>query len=439
MFATVMAVGLPVVDSTIANIALPSIARSLHASNNDVIWVVNAYNLAIIVALMPAGAFSEIFGYRAACRLGLVLFTAASLLCAIAPNLPVLCVARALQGLGSAAIMTTTGSLMRLNYGPGRLGSAMGAHSLAVAASSAVGPSIGAAILLVAPWPYLFAINIPLGVVSIIAARSLPQSPRAQHVFDIPAALLASAALGFMAIAADGAMNARWPRTAVAGAIGAGLGWIVVMRSRRSPRPVVPIDLLRIPLFSLSVISSILTFSGLSIGLLTIPFMIQTTWGRTPSVAGALMTAYPACVAVSAYAVGRSANRHPGRSAIVGLVIFVAGLMALAFASPGPLVDLVWRIGLFGLGFGLFQTPNNSLIFSSGPVDRSGAAGSMLALARLTGQTLGAMIFAAMLRSPWSGNWRVVLLVGAGCAVLAIVTTSVRLGAYGSASPSGER
>src|SRR5258705_2774437 len=178
-------------DPAIANIALPAIASDLHVSPADVIWVVNVYQIALVATLLPLGALGEIVGHRRVYLAGLVLFTVASLACACAWSLPSLLTARVLQGLGASGIMSVNTALVRFGY-PARLqGRGFGHNALVVATAFTLGPTIASGILAIGPWSWLFAINIPFGVVAIvIGLKTLPRTPRATHAFDFPGALL---------------------------------------------------------------------------------------------------------------------------------------------------------------------------------------------------------------------------------------------------------
>ena len=172
-------------DTAIANIALPAIGAELHASPADVIWVVNVYQIALVATLLPLAALGEIVDHRRIYLAGLLLFTLASLACACAWSLPTLLAARVMQGLGASGIMSVNTALVRFVY-PGRLeGRGFGYNALVVAAAFTLGPTIASGILAVGPWTWLFAINIPFGVVAmLVGLKTLPRMPRATRAFD---------------------------------------------------------------------------------------------------------------------------------------------------------------------------------------------------------------------------------------------------------------
>jgi DHA2 family multidrug resistance protein-like MFS transporter len=184
-----------VLDGTIANTALPTIARDLGASPAESIWVINAFQLAITASLLPFAALGELRGPTRVYRAGVIVFVAGSLACALARSLPVLIAARAFQGLGASAIMALSPAILRDIFPRAQLGRALGLNAFVVATSSAAGPTLGGLILAFAPWPWLFAINVPLGLINIAMNRALPRRERNRGGLDIPSVI--TSALGF--------------------------------------------------------------------------------------------------------------------------------------------------------------------------------------------------------------------------------------------------
>src|ERR1700680_523472 len=199
-------------DTAIANIALPAISADLHVSPADVVWVVNVYQIALVATLLPLGALGEIVGHQRIYLGGLLLFTVASLGCALAWSLPSLLVARTLQGLGASGIMSGNTALIRFVYPSRMRGRGFGHNALVVATAFTLGPTIASAILAVGPWPWLFAINLPFGLVAnVIGLKTLPHTPRATHDFDFPGALLAASCLGLFILGIGSAAHHARP------------------------------------------------------------------------------------------------------------------------------------------------------------------------------------------------------------------------------------
>ena len=246
-------------DTAIANIALPAIAADLHVSPAEVVWVVNVYQIALVATLLPLGALGEIVGHHRVYLGGLLLFTLASLGCAFAWSLPSLTAARALQGLGASGIMSVNAALVRFVYPTHMLGRGFGHNALVVGTAFTLGPTIASGILSVGTWPWLFAINIPFGVIAIwIGLKTLPQTPRAKHAFDLPSAALTASCLGLFFIGISSAAHQASPILVGLELAGAMLlGWLMTRRHADHPAPMLPIDLFKRPMFALSAATSV--------------------------------------------------------------------------------------------------------------------------------------------------------------------------------------
>jgi MFS transporter, DHA2 family, multidrug resistance protein len=212
-------------------------------------------------------------------------------------------------------------------------------------------------------------------------------------------------------------------------------GLLLVRRQKHVSSPLLPLDLLRIPIFALSICTSIVSFCGQMLAFVAMPFYLESRFGYSAVQMGLLITPWPIAVAIAAPAAGRLAERHPaGLLGGIGLLLFAAGLASLALLPADPSVaNIVWRMALSGLGFGLFQTPNNRTMIAAAPRERSGGASGMLGTARLLGQTMGAALVALLLaRYPERGT-QLSLLVGVGFALAGAILSMLRL------SPSGAR
>jgi len=427
----VLAISMSVLDSSIANVALPSIARDFHASNAASIWVINAYQIAILATLLPLASLGEIVGYRRISQAGLLVFTLASLACAFAPSLPTLSAARVVQGLGAAGIMSVNAALVRFTYPQRLLGRAIGINAFAVAVSAAIGPTIAAAVLAIAHWRWLFGINGPIGLVTfIIALRALPATPTSPRRRNYVGVLLNVATFAFLIGGVQTLAHESKQALAALQLAAAGVfGFALVRHEINRPAPIIPFDLLKIRMFSLSVATSIASFVAQMAGLVALPFEIQQRIGRSAVETGLLMTPWPVAVAIAAPIAGRLADRYPaGILGGLGLLLLAAGLAALAlFPVGGSAADFIWRMALCGLGFGFFQSPNNRTLLLSAPRSRSGAAGGMLATARLLGQSLGAAAVAILFRVYPDTGSNVVLWVAAAVAVGAALISVARL------------
>jgi DHA2 family multidrug resistance protein-like MFS transporter len=384
---------LVVLDSAIANIALPSIAASFHAAPGDTVWVVSSYQLAVLIALLPCGALGESLGPRRVYLGGVALFTLASAACAFSTSLPMLVVSRFVQGFGGGAIMALATMNLRHAVPQTMLGTIIGLNAMTIAIASAAGPGMAGAILAVAHWPWLFAVNIPLGLVVLACGGVLAHTHGVARKLD--AGALAANTMMFVLFFSGADRVARAPLLGGAMIVGAA-GCLVVLlwleRGRKAP--LVPTDLFAAPAFRIAVMASICCFTGQMLSYVALPFYLQHRLGMTPVRAGLYMMPWPAAVAIVAPISGRLANRvKTAWLCAIGGGLLAAGL-ALVGLVPADRYGVTFIIGtvIAGVGFALFQTPNNRILLLSAPKARSGAAGAMQGTARLSGQTFGSIL-----------------------------------------------
>jgi MFS transporter, DHA2 family, multidrug resistance protein len=397
-----VAVCMAVLDGSIANVALPTIAREMHVTPGESIWVINAYQLAVTVSLLPLASLGDVHGHRRIFCWGLLLYTLATVGCALSTTLPQLVAGRVLQGFGGAGIMSVNGALVRFIFPRAQLGRGIGYNVLVVATSSAAGPSVAAGIMAVASWPWLFAIQVPFGVVSLLLSmRFLPRSPLARHSFDVLSAVLNAVTLGLFITGLDGIGHGERVPLVVA-ELGGSLviGTIFIRRQLTLRPPMLPVDLLiQRPIFALSVATAVCTHAAQIVALVVLPFYFQYAGGLSPFEIGLQMTPWPAAVVVVAPIAGRLADRYSaGILGGVGLAVMLAGLvLTLLMPATASWGDVAWRLALCGAGFGMFQSPNNRLLIGSAPPDRAGAGSGMLSTSRLVGQTTGSALVAVVL------------------------------------------
>jgi MFS transporter, DHA2 family, multidrug resistance protein len=418
-------------DTAIANIALPAIAADLHVSPADVVWVVNAYQIALVATLLPLAALGEIVGHNRIYLGGLLLFTLASVACAGAWSLPSLLAARALQGLGASGIMSVNTALVRFVYPERMLGRGFGHNALVVATAFTLGPTIASGILALGSWPWLFAVNIPFGLAAIlIGMKTLPQTPRAAHAFDFPGALLTAGGVGLFVLGIGSAAHKAAPALVVSELVaGVLLGWLLLRRQANHPAPMLPIDLFRRPVFALSAATAICSFAVQGLAFVALPFYLEDILGRSQVETGFLMTPWPLVVGFMAPVAGHLSDRYPaGILGGFGLVLLGLGMVLLALSPANPAIaDIVWRMAVCGCGFGFFQAPNMKALMSSAPAGRSGSASGIVATARLTGQTTGAALAALCFGLAGRDGATVALALGAGFAAIGSVMSFLRL------------
>ncbi len=431
MVCVLLGVVLSGLDSAIANIALPTIARDLAASEASVIWVVNSYQLAVAVALLPAATLGEILGVKRVYGFGLVLFTLASLACALSPTLDTLVAARVVQGLGGACMSGLAPALVRQAYPRRILASGFALVALGVAISAAIGPTIASLVLSVAAWPWLFLVNVPIGILAVpLFFRVAPPGQKQPRRFDLMGAVLSAVSLGLVVVGVD-TLGERVP-TALA-EIAAGLvGFVaLVMQQRASRVPLLPLDLLRLPLFRLSILTSVCSYAAQILAYLSLPFLFQSVMHQSQVATGLLMTPWPLLVAFAAPVAGRMVQRYPAAIlGSIGLAVLGVGMILLALLPTAAADwDIVWRMAICGIGFGFFQTPNNTTLMTAGPANRSGVAGGMVGVARTVGWSLGSALVAVLFALEGTTATPSCLAAGAALAFAGALVSVARLSA----------
>lgn len=309
----------------------------------------------------------------------------------------------------------------------------MGINAMVVAISAAAGPSVASGILSIASWHWLFAINVPLGITALVLGiKHLPkQEERSKRKFDTISAIANAITFGLLIYTLDGfAHHEEMDFLIVQLVVLAVVGTFYVRRQLSQTTPLLPLDLLRIPIFRLSILTSICSFIAQMAAMVSLPFFLQNTLGHSEVMTGLLLTPWPLATLVTAPLAGYLVERiHPGILGSIGMVLFAIGLFSLSSLTVhSSEISIVLRLMLCGAGFGLFQTPNNSTIISSAPTQRSGGASGMLGMARLLGQTFGttlvALLFSFVVHDR---STAVCLMVGSGFAVVAAIVSSLRL------------
>jgi DHA2 family multidrug resistance protein-like MFS transporter len=422
-----------VLDTSIANVALPTLAAELHATASESIWVINAYQLGMVMLLLPLAACSERVGYSRVYLLGMVAFALASMVCVFAPNLLVLALGRGLQGMGAAGIMGMNAGLLRRILPHRMMGKALGANAFVIGTMTAAAPTIASAILALGSWRWLFAVNAPFCAFALAAGVFvLPGNPLERRRFDWPSAGLSAGLFASLVVGADLiSRNDHLPLGLALLGAAVVFATVLVRGAWDQTAPLFPVDLLRIPLFGLSIATSSTSFCAQLIGAVTMPFLFQQGLHRSVLETGLLMTPWPVGTALASGVAGYLADKLPGAVLnSAGLMVMAAGLFLLA-TMPADVDNLgiVWRTAICGAGFGFFQSPNNRTMVLATPRARGGATGGAMATARVTGQSLGAVVVALLFRLlPIGEAGRLCLGFAGALAVAAAAVSSLRLG-----------
>jgi DHA2 family multidrug resistance protein-like MFS transporter len=391
---------LVVIDGAIPTVALPTIARDLGVDNSAAVLVVTVYQLVLVMTLLPFSALGDRLGHRRLYQLGQLVFTIATILCFFAKSLPFLLVVRAAQALGAAAALSVSSAILRAIYPARQLGRGLGINSVVVSSSAALAPTLGGIVLAFGSWPWVFAAAAPFAILSLLLGRHLPEPEPHTTDFDILGAVLCAATFGLIISGLESAVHGDSPVVSAAiVALGAAIAFVFVRRELGEARPIMPVDLLATRVFALSTLGAFTAFIASMTIILSMPFRLEHGFGFTPSEVGAMIAPWPLTTMFVAPAAGALSDRVPaGLLGGIGMAIACAALLALAWLPVHPhYVDIAWRMMLCGAGFGLFLSPNARLIIGSAPRERAASAGGLISTTRMTGQTLGATLVAALL------------------------------------------
>jgi EmrB/QacA subfamily drug resistance transporter len=389
-------------DGSIVNISLPSIGTAFGIDLATVEWVVVAYLLVVGSLLLPIGRLGEVLSFRTVYLAGFVLFTAASVLCGVAPGPGALIAFRAAQGVGAAMIMAMGPAIVARTFAPGERGRALGFNAVSVAVGLSVGPALGGVLTELGSWRAIFLVNLPVGLFAVAwAARILPvETERRRPAFDIPGALLLAGAFFALLLALSEGEAWGWSSAPVLGllAVAVLLAVTFVVVELRARAPMFDLTLFRIRAFSAGLSSVVFAYVGLFAALFLLPFLLQGSSGFSPIEAGLLLTPIPLTTAVVAPFSGTLSDRIGSRlPASLGMGIMALGLALLTQLPNGFSVpDLIWRLVIIGVGQGLFTSPNSAAVLSAIPRGRMGTASGTIAQMRVTGQALGIALSGAI-------------------------------------------
>ena len=407
-------------DGTIVNIAIPHIQTYFSTSFSNIEWVMNAYILSFAVLLVTLGRFGDLWGRRKLFVAGMALFTAGSLACGLAPSIYLLIAFRVLQGIGGAAMMPSTLSIVAAVFPPARRGAAMGVWGGVSGLATAIGPTLGGIIVQYATWPaaadswrWIFLVNIPIGVAGVLLAlRIVPESknPTAVETLDLPGVGLVTASLFCLTFALIEGQNYGWTSATILGLFAAAAVAFALFywREHRVHQPLIDFSLFRSLNFAAGNATGFLLSAAMMGAFFIIPVFLQSVLGYSAIKAGLVMAPMSVVIIFAAPAAGSLSDRL-GSTWIVALGMFLlaAGLAWMAGLIPGIAkispattpADLVAPFVISGIGIGLAIAPVTSAVMATAPRDRVGNASGVLSTVRQVGSLMGIAVLGAVLQN----------------------------------------
>lgn len=394
------ALGMAVLDAVMLVVALPTIAADLRVAPSDVLWAVSSYQVAALMLSLPIARLAEHVGARRLFLGGVALFSAGATFGAVAPSLPLLALARLVQGVAVAAVIGLNGGLLRTVEKPDALGRTLAVNAAVISSAAALAPLIGGLLVAQVGWRALLLASLPFAAVALGAGHAaIPDPPCSPHRPAFGAMTLGAAGLGLLGFGLTGFAQGM-AATAASGLVASGVvALALAIRSEAGlASPLLPVDLLADRGLRYSYATSLAAYAAELATLASAPFLLVRIH-EFPAISAALaMSAWPAAAGLASPGATRLAERH-GVSLVgaVGLATTAVTMLLLAMI-PASVPD--WLppalLAAAGIGFAAFQTPNAKAILLAAPIRRAASASAMQATARLTGQTLAAALVAAL-------------------------------------------
>lgn len=401
-----MGIFLSTIDGSIVNVALPTLVQELDTHLATVEWVVLAYLLALGTLMLSIGRLGDMIGKKPIYVTGFVIFTLGSVLCGLAPNVYWLIGFRVVQAIGGAMIMALGMAIVTESFPPSERGRALGLTGSMVSIGIVLGPTLGGLILSALSWHWIFFVNLPVGIIgTLMVLRFVPvRRPAGRQRFDLAGAMIFFTGLlaVLLAVTLGQELGFGDGRVLLLLAVGAAAIAGFVALERRVKQPMLDLEMFRNRLFSINLVSGLMTFISMSGTTFLIPFFLQGVLGYEPRQMGLLMATVPLAVGVVSPLSGALSDRVGTRPiTVAGLAVLMAGFYSLTtVAADMTPLGYVLRFLPVGIGLGAFQSPNNSAVMGAVPRERLGVASGLLSITRIVGQTTGI----AMLSALWAGR-----------------------------------
>ena len=398
IIAVIIVLIMTVLDVSLMNVALPVISEDFGVSESASVWLVTIYQLIIVMLLLPFSSVGDQYSYKKMFLAGVIVFTIGSACCAFSQGFESLLISRAFQAIGASGVMSVNIALIRVIYPRNILPRGLALNAMCIAIATAAGPSLAGWIMSISNWHWLFLINLPLGVFAFIFGyRTLPANPVIPKIRKIDFSAIVLNIIFFGALFYSLGGISRKQDIVISGIIfvfALIIGLLYIRNQIHNDRPMLPVDLFKIRLYSLSIGTSVCSFIAQNLTMISLPFLFLSGMKFSELTTGLIMTPWPVATMIISPIAARLIDRlNPAFIAATGMLIFITGLLFLLTVPEDVGVGgLLWRMGICGIGFGFFQTPNNVVMVMATPVERTGAAGGMQGTARLTGQTMGSTL-----------------------------------------------
>ncbi|GAA0764350.1 MFS transporter [Clostridium sartagoforme] len=397
-------------DSSIVNVALPTMSRELGTTMAGIEWVVTSYLITICATILLFGRLGDIVGKSKVFKIGIGVFTLGSLFCGLSNSLIMLILSRIIQAIGAGAAMATNQGIITETFPPTKRGRALGMTGTAVALGTMVGPTLGGLIVSVAPWEYIFLINIPIGILVYIGVLKVLNFKKITEKvpFDIKGTFLFMISIIMLFTSINFGQSIGYTNPIIMGAfvLSLVLLFIFIKVEQKIISPMLDINIFKNKLFSLSIFCGFTSFVSIGAINIILPFYYQDVLKLTPSSAGLMMTVSPIILAIVAPISGHLSDKLGSEKiSCIGLSILTIGIFSLTiFNQYTSLIIVAIFVGLVSLGSGIFQSPNNSLIMSTVDKTKLGIAGSVNGLVRNLGTTTGIALSTSILYSRMSSK-----------------------------------
>ena len=406
-------------DGSIVNVALPSMAKNLSVNTQSISWVFSAYLIGICTLILAFGKLGDLKGKMRVFKIGILIFTLGSLMCGISTTLPFLIISRIVQAVGAAAAMATSQGIITEAVPRNEIGKAFGLFGTFIALGTMIGAPLGGFIISISNWNYIFLINIPIGVITFIfCLKYLPKEHiKAGKFPDVKGFLLfvITIVTFFIAIIQGGALGYGNSFIIICFIISIITFVLFIYVEKKTYEPMLDLDIFKSKLFSISIFCAFLSFVAIFCLLIVNPFYLHYTMEYTPAFTGLLMMFYSVVLTITALFSGILSDKVSSEFLIIlGLVVMAIGFFLMTLLNASTLVPMFLALtAIIGFGAGLFQSPNNSLVMSSVSKDKLGIAGSVNALVRNIGMTVGISVATILLynRMSYKAGYKVLTYI----------------------------